>query len=285
MQIELIETFLDLCETRSFHRTADRLGVTQSTVSGRLRALERATGRRLFTRGRAGTELTTEGLMFAPHARSLRLGWAEALAATRQAGDSALTLRIGLQNDLAQTHMGDWVRAFRAAFPGVSFYVEPDYSASMCAEIAAGHLDLALLYTPKPLPDLHFESVGEIAYRMVSTEADRLADVGADRYILPNYSPAFSQTHALLHPGLAGAQVGSGQNATVAGLLQQLGGATYLLTETAEALAATGQARLVRDAAPITQTVFAALHLRHRHRPTHRRLVRLLRSSFEPSRR
>jgi DNA-binding transcriptional LysR family regulator len=78
MQIELIETFLDLCETRSFHRTADRLGVTQSTVSGRIRALERATGRRLFTRGRAGTELTTEGLMFAPHARNLRLGWAEA---------------------------------------------------------------------------------------------------------------------------------------------------------------------------------------------------------------
>ncbi len=33
MQIELIETFLDLMETGSFNRTADRLGVTQSTVS------------------------------------------------------------------------------------------------------------------------------------------------------------------------------------------------------------------------------------------------------------
>ena len=284
MQIELIETFLDLCDPRSFHRTADRLGVTQSTVSGRIRALERATGRRLFTRGRAGTELTTEGLMFAPHARSLRLGWAEALAATRQAGDSALTLRIGLQNDLAANHIGDWVNAFRAAFPGVSFYVEPDYSTSMCAELAAGSLDLALLFTPKPLPDLHFESVGELAYRMVSTEADRLSEVRAERYILPNYSPAFAQTHALLHPGLATAQVGSGQNAAVAGLLQRLGGSTYVLQETAQSLAAAGEARMVRDAPSISQTVFAALHLRNRHRPTHRRLVRLLRSSFEEGR-
>jgi DNA-binding transcriptional LysR family regulator len=155
----------------------------------------------------------------------------------------------------------------------------------MCAEIEEGHLDLALIFTPKPLPDLHFESLGEIAYRMVSTEADRVAEVRPDRYILPNYSPAFARTHALLHPGLAAAQVGSGQNAAVSGLLLRLGGSTYLLEATARAIVGTGQAREVRDAPPITQTVFAAVHLRNRHRPTHRRLVRLLRSSFEPARR
>jgi DNA-binding transcriptional LysR family regulator len=284
MQIELIETFLDLCETRSFNRTADRLGVTQSTVSGRIRALERTLDRRLFTRGRAGTELTTEGLMFAPHARSLRLGWAEALHATRHAGDSALTLRIGIQSDLAATHIGDWVGAFLAAFPGVSFYVEPDYSASMCAEVAGGSLDLAMLFTPKALPDLHFETLGEIHYRMVSTEVDRLSEVRANRYILPNYSPAFAQTHAMLHPGLVTTQVSSGQNAAIAGLLQTLGGSTYVLDETARALSEAGEARPVRDAPAITQAVFAAVHIRNRHRTTHRRLVRLLKANFEPAR-
>jgi DNA-binding transcriptional LysR family regulator len=222
--------------------------------------------------------------MFAPHARSLRLGWAEALTAARQAGDSALTLRIGLQNDLAANHIGDWVNAMRTAFPGVSFYVEPDYSASMCTELVAGSLDLALLFTPKPLPDLHFETVGEIAYRMVSTEAERLADVRADRYILPNYSPAFAQTHAILHPGLAAAQVSSGQNAAVTGLLLRLGGTSYVLEETARSLAGSSQLHTVGDAPAITQTVYAAVHHRNRHRPTHRRLVRLLRSGFEPAR-
>lgn len=48
MQTELIETFLDLCETRSFNRTAERLGIMQSTVSGRIRALEAAVGRRIL---------------------------------------------------------------------------------------------------------------------------------------------------------------------------------------------------------------------------------------------
>ena len=32
MQIDLLDTFLDLAETRSFHRTAERLRITQSTV-------------------------------------------------------------------------------------------------------------------------------------------------------------------------------------------------------------------------------------------------------------
>ena len=36
MQIELLDTFLDLVETRSFHRTADRLGVTVAAVKWHL---------------------------------------------------------------------------------------------------------------------------------------------------------------------------------------------------------------------------------------------------------
>ena len=60
MQPEQIETFLDLCQTRSFNRTAERLGVTQSTVSGRVAALEEVLEVRLFDRSRAGTALTPE---------------------------------------------------------------------------------------------------------------------------------------------------------------------------------------------------------------------------------
>jgi DNA-binding transcriptional LysR family regulator len=280
MTPELIDTFLDLCDTRSFNRTAERLGVMQSTVSGRVRTLERLLDRRLFIRGRSGTELTTEGLMFAPHARSLRVAWAEALHAARHAGDSALTLRIGLQHDLAAAHVGDWVNAFLAAFPGISIYVEADYSTNMCADLAAGGLDLAVLFTPQGGRDIHFETIGEIGYRMVSTDTDRMAGVQGGRYILGNFSPAFAQTHAQLHPTLSNALVSSGQNATVAGLLSTLGGTAYVLGETATDLTLSGQAQIVADAPAITQPVYGAVLLRNRHRASHRRLMRLLRTRF-----
>ena len=277
MQIELIETFLDLCATRNFNRTAERLGVTQSTVSGRVRALERALDSRLFARSRSGTELTTAGLRLEPHARNLRLNWVEAQQAVRQTEAAALTLRIGIQHDLLENHIADWLAALRRAMPGSAFYVEADYSTQMCRDVMNGALDLGIIYTPTAHPDLHFETLGEVGYRMVSTETDSFAKVMPERYILPNYSPAFSSTHAGLMPNLSAGSVSSGQAAVIRGLLTAVGGTTYLPEETIAEMAAAGAAQPVTGAPRIGQPVFALVHLRQRHRAAYRRMIRVLR--------
>lgn len=283
MQIELIETFLDLCDTKGFNRTAEKLGVTQSTVSGRVQALETILGRTLFTRSRAGTQLTLEGLKFEPHARNLRHAWAEALHATRTAGTSAMTLRIGMQHDLTGSMIGGWVRDFRAALPDAAFYIEADYSPAMSSDLLVGALDFAMMYTSRMHPDLYFETLGEITYRMISTETDRLSDVQPESYVLTNFSPAYAQAHAHLYPNLSGASVSSGQSTAVAGMVTSLGGAAYVIEEMARDMVAKGQCRMVTDAPALTQTVFAGMHLRNRHRPMHRRLLQLLRTHFANS--
>jgi len=281
MQIELIETFIDLCDSRSFNKTADRLGVTQSTISGRVQSLEAILGRTLFTRSRAGTELTLEGLKFEPHARALRHSWAEAVHATRTAGTSAMTLRIGMQHDLTGNMIGGWVRDFRTALPDTAFYIEADYSPAMSSDLLTGALDFAMMYTARMHPDLYYETLGEIAYRMVSTEGERMADLRPETYILTNFSPAYAHAHASLHPGLTAAStVSSGQSTAVAGLMLSLGGSAYVIEEMAHEMTLAGQCRLVTDAAPLLQTVYAATHLRNRHRPMNRRLMQLLRGHF-----
>ena len=281
MTLDQLETFLDLCETRSFNRTANRLGVTQSTVSGRVAALEAALGCRLLERSRAGTELTTEGLRFEPHARALRTGWTAAGQAVRGAGNAAMTMRIGIQHDLLADRAAEWVTTLRGALPDTALYVEADYSAQMCADLRDGQLDVAIHYTPKPHPDLHFESLGEVSYLMVSTEAEALPGVRPESYILANYAPAFSATHAALLPALSVGAVSSGQNAVVRALLTALGGSAYVLRETALELERTGQARRVAGAPRIAQPVHAAVHLRNRHRGAYRRVLRALKAHLE----
>ena len=278
MNLEQIHTFLDLCETRSFNRTASRLGVTQSTISGRVQALETALGCKLLERSRAGTELTTEGLRFEPHARAMRNGWTVATQAVKGAGNAAMAMRIGIQHDLLGDQVAQWVRAVQGAVPDTALYVEADYSAQMCADVRDGQLDLAIHYTPKPHPDLHFETLGEVGYVMVSTEGTDLSDIRPESYILPNYAPAFSATHAVLLPTLSMGAVSSGQNAVIRGLLLALGGSTYVLRETARDLERAGLARLVARAPRIEQPVYAAIHLRNRHRGAHRRILRALRA-------
>lgn len=280
MQIELIDTFLDLCETRSFNRTAERLGVTQSTVSGRIRTLESSLGQRLFIRSRAGTALTLQGMRFEPHARSLRLGWAEARHAISQSGGRAATVRIGIQHDLVGSHFSDLIRAFRIALPDTSFFFEADYSAQMCADLTTGAEDLAILFSPRFHPDLYFEPIGEITYEMVSTEVDRLEHVRRETYILPHFSDAIPHAHAALHPALATATLSIGQNAAMVSLMRTMGGSAYVLRESAGALVADGTCRRVIDAQPIPQAVFLGVNQRQRHRPVQRRLFQILREHF-----
>ena len=281
MQIDQIETFLDLLETRSFHRTADRLQVTQSTVSGRVRALEKALGERLFERSRSGTAPTTAALRFEAHARTLRRAWADARADVKPHG-AAVMLRIGIQHDLLEDHAADWLAALRSALPDCGFYVEGDYSAQMCRDLEAGNLDLGILYTPRPSPDLHFDSMGEVAYRMVSASAQPLGAIRAADYILPNYAPAFAQTHASLLPGLSQGSVSSGQAMAVRGLLLALGGTSYLPATMAVGLIADGRLHPVAGAPAIGQPVYVAMHLRNRHRAAYRRMARLLRARLAP---
>ena len=276
MQIDLLDTFLDLAETRSFHRTAEKLGITQSTVSARVAALEQAVGSRLFDRSRAGTDLTPEGRRFEPHARALRHEWNEAKRRIVVPQQAAHLVRLGIQNDLAALYLGDWVAGFRRAVPNTAFYIEPDYSNQMCADLLTGILDFAVMFSPKPHPDLHFESVGEVAYHMVSTEAATLAEVTPARFVFAHFSPAFEEMHRQVTPDLAAAPVSVGQSGSVVSLLLAMGGSGYVLERTAEDLVAAGRVRKVADAPVLRQPVYAALHIRHRIAPLHRRLRRVV---------
>ena len=280
MQIDLLDTFLDLAETRSFHRTAERLRITQSTVSARVTALEQAVGSRLFDRSRAGTDLTPEGKRFEPHARALRHEWNEAKRRIQIPQGASQLMRLGIQNDLAAVYLGDWVARFREVLPQTAFYIEPDYSNQMCADLLTGILDFAVMFSPKPHPDLHFESVGEVSYRMISTETQRLAEVTPDRFVFAHFSPAFEEIHRQLTPDLATAAVSVGQSGSVVSLLTAMGGSGYVLEKTAADLVTGGRFHAVEDAPDLRQPVFAAFHIRHRTQSLHRKLTQRVASHF-----
>jgi DNA-binding transcriptional LysR family regulator len=75
VRIDDVRTFLEVATTGSFSAAANRLHVTQPTVSARIQALEEELDRPLFVRGRAGARLSAAGTQFERYAVTLVQAW------------------------------------------------------------------------------------------------------------------------------------------------------------------------------------------------------------------
>jgi DNA-binding transcriptional LysR family regulator len=70
-----LELFVEAARDLNFSKTAERLSISQASVSNQIRMLERWVGRELFQRNRGSTpRLSTEGLELLEQAQSLTLG-------------------------------------------------------------------------------------------------------------------------------------------------------------------------------------------------------------------
>lgn len=276
MDIELLETFIDLMETRSFNGTAERTGLSQSAVSHRIQRLEAAVDRRLFMRNRSGVAPTAAGLRFHDHALALRRRWRESVRQVRTAEAHDSTLRVGLQFDIADLVASAVFEKLRGDLPTVVLAFEVDYSVQMIADVMAGELDVALVFTPRFMPDLHIEEAGALPYLMVSG-----GSTARDAYCIPNISPVFRRLHDARHPDLGQARASCGQSRAIVEMIGVTGGASYVSAPMAERLAATGRVTPVPEVAPLLQPVYIAVALRNRHLPAHARAMRVMRKAME----
>ncbi|UFU04650.1 LysR substrate-binding domain-containing protein [Ruania suaedae] len=162
-----LRTFLTLSEVLSFTHAAQRLGISQPTVSQHVARLEKAANRRLVIRDTHEVTLTDNGRAMAGFARTI-------LAAHDQASayftGSAMAgrLRFGAADDLALTQLPRILREFRQLHPRITMELTISQSQVLHRRLLAGHLDLVFI---KQLPD---ETSGRLVRR------DRLAWVGLE---------------------------------------------------------------------------------------------------------
>jgi DNA-binding transcriptional LysR family regulator len=144
LDTQLLRTFVSLAETRSFSRTAGRVGRSQSAVSGQLAKLETALGVRLFARDTRNVALTTEGERLLPDARAM-VAQADAMLARFRAPDIAGLVRFGSPEDFASFYLPDILGVFAAAHPAVELHVTCQLTLPLIAEFEAGEQDLIVI--------------------------------------------------------------------------------------------------------------------------------------------
>ena len=170
MDIELLRTFLEVVRTRHFGKAAVELCVTQSAVSARIRQLEQAMGRPLFTRQRNNIRLTPGGLQLWRHAETIVQAWARARQETGQREEVTRRLAVGALWDLWETLLRDWLPAMHRDMFNAALQVEAGTSAVLVRKLVDGIIDLAVMFEPPQLPGLEIRELGFINLVLASTQ-------------------------------------------------------------------------------------------------------------------
>jgi DNA-binding transcriptional LysR family regulator len=111
IELRHLRAFIVVAEERSFTRAAQRLLLTQPSLSRAVVALEQALGTRLLSRDRHSVALTAAGARFLAHAHRVLAVFDEAVDSARQ---TTSTLRIGFTSGATAEITSPVVRAFEA---------------------------------------------------------------------------------------------------------------------------------------------------------------------------
>lgn len=140
----LLRTFQALAATRSFTRTAEVVGRTQSAVSQQVQKLEELVGRKLVVRSRRQLQLTGAGEVLLAHAREVLDALDHAMA-TLQLPAAAGEVRFGSPEDFATFFLPDILARFMAEHPTVRLRTHCALTLDLVGGLNAGDFDLVVI--------------------------------------------------------------------------------------------------------------------------------------------
>ncbi|MDH4987920.1 LysR substrate-binding domain-containing protein [Aminobacter anthyllidis] len=142
---DLLRTFLAVAESGNFTRAAEGVGRTQSAISMQIKRLEEVVGGVLFERGARGVTLTERGTELVGNARRI-VALLDETASSMRAAPLGGPVRIGIPEEYGQPVLSRALGAFAKRHSQVEITVRFGYSVSQLAALAAGELDLAVVF-------------------------------------------------------------------------------------------------------------------------------------------
>lgn len=203
MDTELARTFLAVIAAGNFVGAAERLHVTQSTVSARIHNLEDQLRCTLFVRNKAGARLTAAGRQFQKHAGTLVRAVEQARHDVGVPHGFRASLTVGGRFGLWERFLLRWLPAMRAAAPDVSVRAEVGFDADLMQGLIEGRLDIGVMYTPQSRPGLTVEPILEETLVLVSTDPSAAPAPGPG-YVYVDWGPEFRAKHGAGFPDFAG---------------------------------------------------------------------------------
>lgn len=148
----LLRAFVTLADTGNFTLAAQRLHLTQSTVSQQINHLEDNIGWELFDRTQRPIRLTAAGEKLIGYARRLLSLQREAQAQLADTSGSAI-IRVGLPDDITTAAIFDIFSQFARQNQAIRLDVTTGLSQELSQRYRNGEFDIVVIKEPSPAMD------------------------------------------------------------------------------------------------------------------------------------
>ncbi|WP_419879532.1 LysR family transcriptional regulator [Brevibacillus centrosporus] len=183
MDIDQLQAFLHVANTKSFTRAAEKMNVVQSTITTRIQMLERHIGKELFKRDKRNLDLTSAGRSFLPYA--------ERIVDLSREGTKVLLLEqtyhdqlvIGTTHALWDYVIFEAVNEFIKSNSQISIRMITEHSSFIIRKMIDGLIDLGIVFYPVYHSNIETKPIIEDIFELVA----------APNFYLPDY-PVTSET-------------------------------------------------------------------------------------------
>lgn len=148
----LLHAFVAIVDAGSFTAAADRLHLTQSTVSQQLARLEESVGQLLLDRAARPVRATAAGERLLGYARRILMLESEAQAALSDPA-GASSIRIGLPEDIFSGAMALLFKACMAADRSIRLDITTGLSRDLAERYRGGEFDIVVVKEPAASAD------------------------------------------------------------------------------------------------------------------------------------
>lgn len=149
MDIRLLKYFLTVAREGNITKAAERLHVTQPTLSRQLMDLENEIGTELFVRGKRQVSLTASGLMFQQRATEIIMLLEKAQRDIEGHNDAVSgVVSIGCVETAASRMLPEVLETFCARYPMVQYEIYSANGDDIRNKMDNGHVDLGILIEP-----------------------------------------------------------------------------------------------------------------------------------------
>src|SRR5262245_60235637 len=147
--------FLEVANTLNVSRAAEKLGISQPSLSLAIKRLEESLGTTLFIRHKQGVSLTQSGKQLLVHARQLLQYWEKTrseVLASEQKIQGYYTL--GCPSTIAIYLVSKFLGGLLERYPKLEIHLQNDISRTITQQVINLSLDMGIVVNPQRHPDL-----------------------------------------------------------------------------------------------------------------------------------